>query len=61
MAAALKRMARADERPMYQVAASAGVGVETIRSWPDDTLPTLPHAMALADAVGYEIVLRRKE
>lgn len=61
MAATLKRMARADERPFYQVVGAAGMHRNSVDQWPEHALPTLTAAMALADAVGYEIVLRRKE
>lgn len=61
MAVTLKRIARADERPLYQVTEEAGISRNLVNQWPHATLPTLANAMALADAVGYEIVLRRKE
>lgn len=60
MALTLKRIARADERMIKDVTADAGLDPKAMSAWPERALPTLTHAMALADTVGYEIVLRRK-
>lgn len=60
LALALARIARADERPLYEVCAAADITPNALGHWTHRSPPTLTTAIALADAVGYEIILRRK-
>jgi len=56
---ALRRIVRADERTLTQVASDAGINERTLDKLSDHSV-RLQTLVALADAVGYEVVLRRR-
>lgn len=61
IATTLKRMAKADDRTMAEIAAKCGISTTVFYSWQHShRSPKLRTVIMLADVLGYELVLRKK-